>query len=139
MQIISANDKINLLIEEAKTLKQRSLDINNIKPSEINEFYLIEGRNLIREIWAFVSWLSYRENIMQRRADKAEAEQVKQDKLNKVQDIVIRSSKDTYWFEHLVKVNELNYIKSILLTEIKLLNNWLELATVELSRQARIN
>jgi hypothetical protein len=50
MQIISAEDKINSLIEEGKTLKQRSLDINNIRPSEINEFYLQEGRNLMREI-----------------------------------------------------------------------------------------
>lgn len=138
MQIISAEDKINSLIEEGKTLKQRSLDINNIKPSEINEFYLQEGRNLMREIWNFVSWITYRENIVDRKAKKAEADQVRLDKVNKVQDIIIRSAKYTYWVEHQVRVNELNYIKSILLTELQLLKWWIELATIELGRQARI-
>lgn len=138
MQIISADDKINSLIEEGKTLKQRSLDINNIKPSEINEFYLQEGRNLMREIWNFVSWITYRENIVDRKAKKAEADQVRLDKVNKVQDIIIRSAKYTYWVEYQVRVNELNYIKSILLTELQLLKWWIELATIELGRQARI-
>lgn len=138
MQIISAEDKINSLIEEGKTLKQRSLDINNIRPSEINEFYLQEGRNLMREIWNFVSWITYRENIVDRKAKKAEADQVRLDKINKVQDIIIRSAKYTYWVEHQVRVNELNYIKSILLTELQLLKWWIELATIELGRQARI-
>ncbi len=138
MQIISAEDKINSLIEEGKTLKQRSLDINNIRPSEINEFYLQEGRNLMREIWNFVSWITYRENIVDRKAKKAEADQVRLDKVNKVQDIIIRSAKYTYWVEHQVRVNELNYIKSILLTELQLLKWWIELATIELGRQARI-
>ena len=138
MQIISAEDKISSLIEEGKTLKQRSLDINNIRPSEINEFYLQEGRNLMREIWNFVSWITYRENIVDRKAKKAEADQVRLDKVNKVQDIIIRSAKYTYWVEHQVRVNELNYIKSILLTELQLLKWWIELATIELGRQARI-
>ena len=138
MQIISAEDKINSLIEEGKTLKQRSLDINNIRPSEINEFYLQEGRNLMREVWNFVSWITYRENIVDRKAKKAEADQVRLDKVNKVQDIIIRSAKYTYWVEHQVRVNELNYIKSILLTELQLLKWWIELATIELGRQARI-
>lgn len=138
MQIISAEDKINSLIEEGKILKQRSLDINNIRPSEINEFYLQEGRNLMREIWNFVSWITYRENIVDRKAKKEEADQVRLDKVNKVQDIIIRSAKYTYWVEHQVRVNELNYIKSILLTELQLLKWWIELATIELGRQARI-
>lgn len=138
MQIISADDKITTLIEEGKILKQRSLDINNIKPSEINEFYLQEWRNLMRCIWNFVSWITYRENIVDRKAKKSEADQVRLDKINKVQDIIIRSAKYTYWVEHQVRVNELNYIKSILLTELQLLKWWIELATIELGRQARI-
>jgi hypothetical protein len=92
----------------------------------------------MREIWNFVSWITYRENIVDRKAKKAEADQVRIDKVNKVQDIIIRSAKYTYWLEHQVRVNELNYIKSILLTELQLLKWWIELATIELGRQARI-